>query len=76
MTAQIEVEQARASARRWRVVARVQGQLRRKQSPAERFAQLELLARSAHLLGWATTDPGEVNRVRARWARLHAIGAD
>jgi hypothetical protein len=75
MTVRVEVEQVRASARRWRVVARVQGQLRRKQSAAARFAQLEVLARSAKLLGWATTDPGEVTRVRARWARLHAIGA-
>jgi hypothetical protein len=40
-------------------------------TPMERkFAQLAAMMESAQALGWATTDPREVEEVRARWMRL------
>jgi hypothetical protein len=40
---------------------------------AERIDQLETMRRSAIALGWSTTDPVEVERVRARGSALHAL---
>jgi hypothetical protein len=44
----------------------------RQASSADRVAQLLVLARTAEKLRWATTDPSEVDAVRARFAKLHA----
>ena len=40
---------------------------------AERVEQLVVMMRSAQALGWATTDPAEVEVVRARFVRLHRL---
>ena len=39
----------------------------------ERVEQLVVMMRSAKALGWATTDPAEVARVRGRFVRLHEV---
>jgi len=62
--------QAAAFRQRWALVnAREQQELRA--APLEvKFAQLVSMFQSARGLGWATTDEGEVQRVRERWLRL------
>jgi hypothetical protein len=45
----------------------------RARSIAERVEQTAVLMRSAISLGWQTTDPDEVERVRARFVRLHQL---
>lgn len=40
---------------------------------AERVEQTAMRMRTAIALGWQTTDPDEVERVRARCVRLHRL---
>lgn len=39
----------------------------------ERVEHTASRMRSAVALGWQTTDPREVDEVRRRWVRLHAL---
>lgn len=66
-------EEAKAFAARWKLVADAEREELRATSLEQKFAQLSALVDSARALGWATTDPAEVDEVRARWNRLAAI---
>jgi hypothetical protein len=66
-------EDAKAFVERWRLVACAEREELRQQSLAEKFAQLSKLVDSARALGWETTDPAEVEAVRARWNRLVSV---
>lgn len=66
-------EEARAFAARWAQVAEAERDELRATPIERKFAQLAVLMESARALGWATTDPGEVEEVRMRWNRLVEI---
>jgi hypothetical protein len=65
--------EGRAFAARWELVAEAERKELRATSMEQKLAQLEALMISAASLGWATTDPAEVDAVRARWNRLVAL---
>lgn len=65
-------EEARAWAARWALVAEAEREELQATPMEKKFAQLAAMRESAQALGWATTDPREVEEVRARWARLRA----
>ncbi len=65
--------EASAFTARWQLVADAEREELRSTSLVQKFAQLAALMASARSLGWATTDPAEVDAVRARWNRLVAL---
>jgi hypothetical protein len=69
----LDRREAKAFAERWNVVAQAERDELRRTSSAQKFAQLAALMESARALGWQTSDPTEVDEVRARWNRLVAI---
>lgn len=72
MVPKMSREDAKAWAARWALVAEAE-QAELRATPMERkLAQLAAMMESARALGWATTDPVEVEEVRARWNRLAA----
>lgn len=66
-------EEAKAFAARWHLVADEERRELRAMTLEQKFAQLAALMESTRALGWETTDPAEVEEVRARWNRLRAI---
>jgi hypothetical protein len=66
-------QQVKDFAARWKLVADAERDELRAMTLPQKMAQLEALMASARSLGWATTDPAEVDDVRARWNRLAAI---
>ncbi len=63
----------KAYAARWKLVAAFEIEELRATSIEKKFSQLCGLIAFAKELGWETTDQSEVDEVRARWNRLHAI---
>lgn len=61
---------AQAYAARWQYVANAERDELRMTPMGQKFAQLSALLESARALNWETTDPTEVDVVRARWNRL------
>jgi len=66
----VSEREARAFVDRWRLVAEAERDELRRTPMKSKFAQLAALMASARALGWETTDPAEVEVVRARWAHL------
>lgn len=62
--------EGRAFATRWRLAAKAERDELRATPLSRKFAQLAALMASARALDWATTDPAEVDAVRARWVTL------
>lgn len=71
--ADIDPEAARAFASRWRLAAAAEREELMRTTLAQKLAQLSSLMESARALDWKTTDPREVEEVRARWNRLATI---
>ncbi len=65
-------EDVKAWAARWALVAEAEREELRATSLEQKFTQLAAMMESARALRWATTDPDEVDEVRARWKRLAA----
>lgn len=66
-------EEARAYVDRWKPLEQLEQVEAQATSTAERFDQLAGLMATARALDWQTTDEGEVEAVRARWARLRMV---
>lgn len=66
-------EEGRAFAARWQLVADAERDELRRTPMEQKLAQLAALMESARSLGWQTTDPAEIEAVRARWNRLVAL---
>lgn len=66
-------ETATAYATRWQLVANAERNELHQTPMGHKFAQLAALFESARALNWETTDPAEVEIVRARWNRLWSL---
>ncbi|MCK6552129.1 hypothetical protein L6R52_40235 [Myxococcota bacterium] len=73
MSRRVSRPEARAFAERWALVNDMERAELRAASLEQKFAQLAAMMESARALGWETTDPREVEEVRARWNRLAAL---
>jgi hypothetical protein len=63
-------EEVKAFALRWRMVQQTEVAELRATPGGRKLEMLASLMASARALGWATTDPAEVEEVRSRWIRL------
>ena len=70
MPPRMPAEEVRAFALRWRMVHQVEVSELRATPGRRKLEMLASLMASARALGWATTDPTEVEEVRSRWIRL------
>ena len=70
MEPRLDAEEVKAYVARWRIVREEEIAELRATPLARKLETLAALMASGRALGWATTDPVEVEAVRARWQAL------
>lgn len=69
-------EEARAWKERWRAMRELEIEELRNTPMETKFRQLAAMMQSARVLGWRTSTPEEIERVRRLWVRLKSAVHD